>query len=172
MVVGAVFRDKCFLHAHKALPESVVNFQNRRPDLVGGSNNFCRIELIVGALCCENFVLLLNGEIAPGKVGVNVLLVHRQHLVVRNCPRVAEVVNTHEVVFGHFNRRRQHVAQDRHAVRHIHDFVVARDFGHEVTRGEVVGDGHAEAQHHGRLVRLEHVLQVTLYTKGNKSSVS
>mmetsp|Transcript_29652 Transcript_29652/g.51563 ORF Transcript_29652/g.51563 Transcript_29652/m.51563 type:complete len:251 (+) Transcript_29652:236-988(+) len=120
------------------------------------------VQLVVGALGDQDLVLLLHGEVGPGELRVDVLLVERQHLVVADGPRVAEVVDPGELPLGQHQGDGQQVVQDGHAVGDVHHLLVRGDLGDEVPGREVVADGHAHAQHAEGAVDLQHLLNHSL----------
>jgi hypothetical protein len=132
------------------------------------------IESVVGSLGLEDLVLLLGrgaqesrreeegdleGKVAPGVVGVHVLLVEGEHLVVGDGPGVAEVDDARDLSLRHDERHGDELREHCHRVGHIHHLktvrggggeggraysVILHDFGDEVAGAEVVADGHAD----------------------------
>ena len=73
------------------------------------------------------------------------LLVELEALVVRDGAGVAEVVDATQLSLGESEGGREQVVQDRHGVRDIDHFFVLANLRDEVSRRQVVRDGHAHA---------------------------
>jgi hypothetical protein len=163
----------------KVLPHALVHLLQGNVDFGKVrvlSDELARVQSVVGATSLEDLGLVLDREVLPLKVGIDVLqidvggrmskegktgwlvvrvssylLVEGEHFIVRSGAGVGEVVDSLALLLGHVNGDGQQVGEDGHRVGHVDDLLVLADLRDEVPGVEVIRDGHAkpEGEHVG-----------------------
>mmetsp|Transcript_15714 Transcript_15714/g.37324 ORF Transcript_15714/g.37324 Transcript_15714/m.37324 type:complete len:211 (+) Transcript_15714:108-740(+) len=117
------------------------------------------VEKVVGPRRYDDLCLLLDREVLPGKLRVDVLLVQLQDLVVADGAGVGVVHDSGQLPAGHLDGHWEQLREDGHGVGDVDDLLVLDDLGDEVAGVEdVLDDRHPHTQSEHVVERLEEVL--------------
>jgi hypothetical protein len=97
----------------------------------------------------DNLSLLVQGEVLPGELWTHVFLEQSKDLVVRDGTWVGEVVDAGLLVLSQEDGCWEEVGEDGVGVGDVDDALVLGDLGDEVTRVQVVADGHTKSENEG-----------------------
>jgi hypothetical protein len=105
-----------------------------------------RVELAVASAGLDDLSLLFQCEVLPGEVGADIFFEEGQDFIVRDGARIGEVVNTSVFVLGHEDRGWEEIMEYGVRVGDVYHSLILGNLGDEVTRVEVVADGHSESE--------------------------
>jgi hypothetical protein len=150
-------------HALEALRISLVHLWDLKVVLLQFTDKLGSVELAVASAGLNDLVLLLESKVLPGEIGSDVLLEQSKNLVVGDCARVCEVVNTRLFVVCQEHRGREKIVKDGIGVGDVDYMCVLGDLGDKVSAMEIVADGHSKSENKHVGVRLHDLVRVSLW---------